>query len=90
MGGNEWSDRATVTSANPTLYSFISRFGAPPQNGFDDTDRSLSQTVTSFSTLHSAEINYRRRTVGQYCRFQGSWLMGIRYVRFDSDFGYSP
>ncbi len=25
MGGNEWSDRATVTSATPTLYSFISR-----------------------------------------------------------------
>ncbi len=89
MGGNEWSDSATVTSANPTLYSFISRFGAPPQNGFDDTDRSLSQTVTTFSTLHSAELNYRRRTVGQYCRFQGSWLMGLRYVRFDSDFGYS-
>ncbi len=89
MGGNEWGDSATATSVAPTLYSFISNFGAPPAGGFDDTDRSFSQTVNTFSTLHSAEINYRRRTVGQYCRFQGSWLVGLRYLRFDSDFGFS-
>ncbi len=89
LGNNEWGDTATVSSGNPDLFSFISGFGAPPQNGFDDTDRSLSQSINTFSTFHSAEINYRRRTVGQFCRFQGSWLAGLRYLRFDSDFGYS-
>jgi len=89
FGGQEWEGSATATSATPTLYSFLSEFGTAPNGGFDDSDRSLSQTVTSFSTFHSAEFNYRRRTVEQYCRFQGSWLVGLRYLRFDDDFGYS-
>ena len=89
LGGQEWGQSATATSATPTLFSFLSGFGTAPNNGFDDSDRSLRQTVTSFSTFHSVEFNYRRRTVDQYCRFQGSWLAGLRYLRFDDDFGYS-
>lgn len=94
MGGQEWEGDARVDSATPTLFSFLSEFGTAPGGnvlvaGFDDSDRSIRQSVSSYSTFHSAEFNYRRRTVEQYCRFQGSWLVGLRYLRFDDDFGYS-
>ena len=78
-----------VASQDGDLYSFLSGFGQTPLGGRDDTDRSISQSVNTFSTFHSAEVNYRRRTVEQFCRFQGSWLVGLRYLRFDDDFGYS-
>ena len=77
-----------ITSVDGDLFSVLSGFGANPLNGQDDTDRSLSQSVRTYSTFHSAEVNYRRRTVEQFCRFQGSWLVGLRYLRFDDDFGY--
>jgi hypothetical protein len=89
MGGQEWTGNAVATSATPTLFSFLSEFGTAPNNGFDDSDRSFRQSVSTYSTFHSAEINYRRRTVEQFCRFQGSWLVGLRYLRFDDDFSYS-
>jgi hypothetical protein len=88
LGGNNWEDSTQVTG-NLDLYSFLSDFGIAPPGGFDDTDRSNVQTVSSESMFHSGEVNYRRRTVGPYGRFQGSWLGGIRYMRYDSDFGYS-
>jgi hypothetical protein len=78
----------TTIRIDGDLYSFLSDFGVNPFDGFDDTDRSLRQGVRTYSTFHSAEVNYRRRTVEQYCRFQGSWLVGLRYLRFDDDFGY--
>ncbi len=89
MGGSEWKDRAFVTDPNAGLFSFISNFGQSPINGFDDTDRSLVQSLDSESDFHSGELNYRRRTVGPYCRFQGSWLFGLRYLRYDDRLIYS-
>lgn len=89
MGGQEWGGSATATSATPTLYSFVSDFGVTPPGGFDDTDRSISQSVVTSSTFHSGELNYRRRTVGAYNRFQGSWLVGLRYLRYDDSLLYS-
>lgn len=93
MGGNEWSNQAVGLPnpvGNPTLYSFISEFGTNPQDtGFDDTDRSLVQALSTTSAFHSAEWNYRRRSMGPYCRFQGSWLVGLRYVRFDNRLIYA-
>lgn len=88
LGGNRWEGDASVTDPNFELYSFLSDFGSDPDNGFDDTDRSELQSVSTDSTFHSGEVNYRRRTVGPYGRFQGSWLGGIRYLRFDNDFEY--
>ncbi|WP_218933598.1 BBP7 family outer membrane beta-barrel protein [Rubripirellula lacrimiformis] len=76
-----------VISSGADLYSFISEFGTNPVGGFDDTDRSISQTATSVARFHSGELNYRRRTVGPYCRFQGSWLVGMRYLRYDNSLG---
>jgi hypothetical protein len=98
MGNNRWSSRASVTDPNFQLFSFISGFGTnPPDNagtpefdaGFDDTDRSQRQSVANTSEFHSGELNYRRRTVGPYCRFQGSWLVGLRYLRFSNGLTYS-
>lgn len=96
MGGHEWSDRATANAdvinvaGEGNLFSYISDFGNQPLNiGYDDTDRSLSQSVASQSFFHSGELNYRRRTVGPGCKFQGSWLAGMRYLRFDNNLLYS-
>ncbi|MEO1617805.1 MAG: BBP7 family outer membrane beta-barrel protein [Planctomycetota bacterium] len=93
MGGNEWSGTAGALSTsgdinNPNLYSFISEFGTSPLNGFDDTDRSNIQGLVARSEFHSAEINYRRRTMFPYCRFQSSWLVGLRYLRYDDSLLY--
>ncbi len=76
-----------VIAAGADLYSFISEFGTNPAGGFDDTDRSISQRVESHATFNSGEINYRRRTVGPYSRFQGSWLAGMRYLRYNNRLG---
>ncbi len=92
LGGQEWNDSKTVTGP-ADLFSFITDFGTNPPagggfaGGFDDTDRSTSQTASSFAEFHSGEINYRRRTVGPYRRFQGSWLVGLRYLRYDNGLG---
>jgi len=87
LGGNRWKDEAVATG-NLNLFSFLSNFGVAPPGGFQDTDASLVQSASTLATFHSGEVNYRRRTVGPYGRFQWSGLGGIRYLRYDSDFDY--
>jgi hypothetical protein len=92
MGANDLGGSASVGAldpAGPTNYfSYISQFGTFPPGGFDDTDQSLFQGVTSRTRLHSGEFNYRRRWVGPYSRFQGSWLLGVRHIDLDDIFDY--
>lgn len=91
-GGHEWSNSASAFSVdpnNPDLFSYISDFGMDPAGGYDDPDRSIFQEVYTDSAFHSGEVNYRRRTVGPGCRFQGSWLVGARYLRMDNGFGFN-
>lgn len=91
VGGHEWGSSARVQDPTANLFSFVSDFGANPggtAQGFDDTDRSIVQTVQSDSDFDSLEINYRRRTVWPNCRYQGSWLIGLRYLRYDDAFAY--
>jgi hypothetical protein len=88
LGGNRWKDEAQVNDPTMQLYSFLSDFGLAPPGGFQDTDESLMQRAATLATFHSGEVNYRRRTVGPYGRFQWSGLGGIRYLRYDSDFDY--
>ncbi len=83
MGSNRWEGGAAVTSVNPDLYSFISDFGATPAGGFADADQAVRHAIRGEANFHSGEVNYRRRTVGPDCRFQGSWLFGLRYIRLD-------
>ena len=87
MGGNKWNANAQATSAGNDLYSFISDFGDPIV--LDDVDQSSSQSIGTESELHSIELNYRRRTMGPRCRFQGSWLLGLRYLQFTNELNYS-
>lgn len=87
MGGNQWNASAQATSTTNELYSFISDFGDPTV--LDDVDESSSQSIGTESELHSIELNYRRRTMGPYCRFQGSWLFGLRYLQFKNEMKYS-
>jgi hypothetical protein len=92
MGGNQWRNQAVATD-NPGggLFSFVSDFGTNPGGppGYDDTDRSIAQSVATESEFHSGELNYRRRTVGPYCRFQSSCLFGLRYIRYEDGLLYS-
>lgn len=88
IGGHEWENTASVSDAGAGLFSFVSAFGNTPLNGFDDTDRSLTQRLTSTSEFDTIELNYRRRTVWPYCRFQGSWLVGLRYIGYDDGLTY--
>ncbi|MEQ1828453.1 MAG: hypothetical protein ABL921_21000 [Pirellula sp.] len=83
FGLNDWSNSASVTSTAPSLFSFMSAFGTLPANGFDDPDRSLLHTLTYSSELHNGEINFRRRWSEPHGFFQGSFLMGVRYLDLD-------
>ncbi|WP_197169131.1 hypothetical protein [Novipirellula galeiformis] len=89
MGGQEWDSTATVNDPTAQLYSVISDFGVTPAGGYDDTDQSLSQSLGNQSEFDSFELNYRRRTVGPYNRFQGSWLVGLRHIRYNDRLIYS-
>lgn len=89
FGLNNWDTTSRVTSANPDIYSVYSDFGQSPFNGFDDSDRSFVQSATYRSALNNGEVNYRRRWVGPYCWFQGSWLAGLRYFDLDEAMDYS-
>ncbi|MCP4891548.1 MAG: hypothetical protein P1U77_01815 [Rubripirellula sp.] len=89
MGGNQWNSSASVIGT-ADLFSVISDFGVTPTaGGFADTDSQDSQQVSIASEFHSAELNYRRRWMGPYCRFQGSWLAGLRYLRYEDGLRYS-
>ena len=84
FGLNDWENRATATSPPPgSLFSFLSNFGVTPANGFDDSDRSLTHTLSYSSTLNNGEINLRRRWSEPSGFFQGSLLTGIRYLDLD-------
>ena len=89
MGGKKWSARAQATSDTNNLYSFITDFGTSPAGALDDVDESSLQSIGVESELHSIELNYRRRSMGPRCRFQGSWLVGLRYLEFDNEMQYS-
>jgi hypothetical protein len=65
------------------LFSFLSNFGVTPANGFDDPDRSFVHTLAYSSTLNNGEINLRRRWAEPSGFFQGSCLMGVRYLDID-------
>ncbi len=89
FGLNEWENTATVTSTSANLFSFLSNFGTLPANGFDDSDRSLSHTLTYSSTLNNGEINCRRRWSEPAGFFQGSFLSGVRYLDLDEQAMFS-
>lgn len=89
FGSQHFSQTASVVDSTNNLFSAFSGFGTSPPGGFDDTDGSAVQSLIYKSDIHSGEANYRRRWVGPYCRFQGSWLLGFRYFDLDESFTYA-
>ena len=92
FGLSEWADTHAVTDADTAqpdnLYSVFSEFGELGAFGFPDTDQSNLQSITYLTKLHNVEINKRQRWISPNCRWQGSYLCGLRYFRLDEDFVY--
>ena len=92
FGLTEWADTHAVTDADTAqpdnLYSVFSEFGELGSFGFPDTDQSNLQSITYLTKLHNVEINKRQRWISPNCRWQGSYLCGLRYFRVDEDFVY--
>jgi len=75
-------------SGENDLFSVFSQFGQVPNQGFAETDQSDYQQIDYTSTFDSFEINYRQRWMAPNCRYQGSWLCGVRHFILDEKFRY--
>lgn len=86
-----FSDSAVTpaTQFPDDIFSVISNFGINPFGGFDETDRSSSQSIAYSSTIDNFELNMRKRFTGPNCRVQYSWLAGFRYLYLLEDFNYT-
>lgn len=87
-GTFHWHKSATAQSATDNLFSVVSDFGQVPPGGFAETDNSSFQRIDYASTFDNFEVNFRRRWMAPNCRYQGSWLAGVRYFKLDEDFQY--
>lgn len=88
MGGFNWHQSAWVSSANDNLYSALSDFGRVPAGGFLQSDQAETQFIDYSSDLHNVELNWRQHWVGSHYWLQGSFLMGVRYLRLREDLMY--
>jgi Putative beta barrel porin-7 (BBP7) len=81
---------ATASRRNPNnnLFSVVSDFGLLPFGGFPETDNSNFQRIDYASTFDSFEISWRQRWMAPNCRYQGSWLLGVRHFILDENFRY--
>lgn len=83
-----WTGSAQVNDPNNLLFSPFSNFGTDPLNGFEETDAAFQSSISYYSTFDNYEINFRQRWQSPNCRYQGSWLAGIRYFQLDERFDY--
>jgi hypothetical protein len=84
-----YTDSAFVRrTGDNDLFSAYSVFGTIPPGGFPETDFSDYQQIVYQSTFDSFELNYRQRWMAANCRFQGSWLCGVRHFILDEKFTY--
>lgn len=81
-----YESQATVTDPNGNLFSAFSNFGTLPFNGFAETDQSDLQSARYTSKFDNFEVNFRQRWVAPSSRYQGSWLIGVRYFKLDEQF----
>jgi hypothetical protein len=75
-------------SGSNDLFSVLSQFGTVPFEGFTETDLSDYQRIDYTSTFDSFEINFRQRWMAPNCRYQGSWVCGVRHFILDEKFRY--
>ena len=89
-----WSAIAQVSDSmfDPpanNLYSVFSQFGVLPEGGgggFEETDQAFLHRIAYSGNLNGVELNRRQRWITSGCRFQGSKLLGARYLRISEDF----
>jgi hypothetical protein len=81
-------DAVQVNDPGNNLFSVLSQFGTVPFGGFIEEGNAAYNRIEYSSTFDNFEVNYRRHWQGPNCRFQGSWLGGIRYFKLDEDFDF--
>jgi hypothetical protein len=81
-------DSVQVNSPTDNLFSALSEFGTVPPGGFLEEGNAAYNRIEYSSVFDNFEVNYRRHWQGPNTRFQGSWLVGIRYFKLDEDFDY--
>ena len=86
-GLGNWATSKSVES-NGNLYSVLSNFGTAPFGGFGETDAANLHRMAYSTSFDSVELSLRRRWTGPNCRYQGSFLMGARYIYLLEDFLY--
>ena len=86
-GLGNWATSKSVES-NGNLYSVLSNFGTTPFGGFGETDQANLHRLAYSTSFDSVELSLRRRWTGPNCRYQGSFLMGARYIYLLEDFLY--
>ena len=97
LGQLNWQDTVSVVPPEPlidpdSLYSAFSNYGTnpppmpPDRGGFTDTDSAEWADINYSSSIDTIEVNYRKRFILPNCRFQGSWIMGVRYFKLDEQF----
>ena len=93
LGGFNFRGHAEVgVTPNPTpfssgpFYSVFSNYGLSPLGGFAQTDGAYFHNIDYSSAFNSYELLFRRRWQGADCRFQGSWLAGLRYFQMNEEF----
>lgn len=84
----QYNSIASVADAGNDLYSVLSDFGQLPFNGYDQTDESNFQRINYASNFDNFEVNFRQRWMAPTARYQGSWLVGVRYFKLEEGFGY--
>lgn len=79
---------ASVIDPTNSLFSVFSDFGTNPFLGFEGTDESDFQAIRYNSDFDNFEVNFRQRWNAPNCRYQGSWLVGVRYFKLEENFLY--
>ncbi len=100
MGIFDWNAGASFTDPMPVdtdtgnLYSLFSQFGSNPatvtvpDGPMPESERSITQSISLETKLHSAEISYRRYWVGFIPRVSGTILAGFRYTKLEEEFHF--
>jgi hypothetical protein len=84
-----WRERIGVTSNNHDLYSVFSQFGDIPFGGFEETDQATRHDLMYDTDLDSVEVNLRHAWTTPSYRLNGSWLLGMRYVKYYEQLQYN-
>ncbi len=95
-----FTDPDPVNQSTGNLFSLFTNFANPanvglvnppvtnPGGSFPWTERSITQSISLESELHTAEMNYRRYWVGFNPAVSGTLLAGFRYTRLREDFRF--